>query len=62
MGAFNFPQMLFCIFDYEFELPFIKLNGSEFPNIFKAGSEKQRKLAKSLKIFSSATGEQKPVI
>jgi hypothetical protein len=39
--------------------------GSEIPNIFRTGSEKPRKLAKSLKIFSrtvSATGEQKTVL
>jgi hypothetical protein len=40
-------------------------NGSEILNIFQTGSEKQRKLAQSLKIFSrtaSATGEQKTVL
>jgi hypothetical protein len=39
--------------------------GSEIPNIFRTGSEKPRKLAKSLKIFfsrtASATGKQKTV-
>jgi hypothetical protein len=42
------------------------LNGSEIPNIFRTGSEKPRKLAKSLKIFfsrtASAAGEQKTVL
>jgi hypothetical protein len=40
--------------------------GSEIPNIFRTGSEKPGKKAKSLKIFFSrtvsATGEQKPVL
>jgi hypothetical protein len=43
----------------------ICLNGFEIPNIFRTGSEKPRKLTKSLKIFSrtaSATGEQKTVL
>jgi hypothetical protein len=44
----------------------ICLNGSEILNIFRTGSEKPQKLAKSLKIFfsrtTSATGEQKTVL
>jgi hypothetical protein len=40
--------------------------GSEIPNVFRTGSEKLGKKAKSLKIFFSrtvsATGEQKPVL
>jgi hypothetical protein len=40
--------------------------GSEIPNIFRTGSEKLGKKAKSLKIFFSRTvsarGEQKPVL
>jgi hypothetical protein len=42
------------------------LNGSEIPIIFQTGSEKPRKLAKSLKIFFSRTandtGELKTVL
>jgi hypothetical protein len=41
-------------------------NGSEILNIFRTGSEKPRKIAKSLKIFfsraPSGTGEQKTVL
>jgi hypothetical protein len=41
-------------------------NGSEILIIFRTGSEKPQKLAKSLKIFfsrtASATGELKPVL
>jgi hypothetical protein len=40
-------------------------NGSEIQNIFRTGSEKPRKIAQSLKIFSrtaSATGEQRTVL
>jgi hypothetical protein len=40
-------------------------NGSEIPIIFRTGSEKPRKLAKFLKIFSrttNATGELKTVL
>jgi hypothetical protein len=36
--------------------------GYEILNIFRTGSEKPQKLAKSLKIFSSATGQQKTVL
>jgi hypothetical protein len=42
------------------------LKGSEIPNIFKTGSEKPQKLAKTSKILftttASATGEQKTVL
>jgi hypothetical protein len=59
------PRKLFCR-----NVPWVGLfkiysHGSEISNIFRTGSEKPRKLAKFLKIFSrtiSATGQQKTVL
>jgi hypothetical protein len=59
-------KLIFCRELHWVVLSKICLYGSKIPNIFRTGSEKPRKLAKSLKIFfsrtASATGEQKTVL
>jgi hypothetical protein len=53
----------FLIFFYMKFMKFLNVLTTEIPNIFQTGSEKPRKLAKSLNIFFSrtisATSEQK---